>query len=119
MNSFLQDVRYAPPNLLKTPGFTLVAILTLAFGIGANIAAFSIVDGVLLRPLPFPQPGQLVRGLELLRSTSTEDVGMSVPQFWDYPDSAGIFLDISVVCSAPANLNRVDVPQRIEALANS
>ena len=119
MNSFLQDVRYAARNLLKTPGFTLVAILTLALGIGANIAAFSIVDGVLLRPLPFPQPGQLVRVFDDLRSSNTKDVGMSVPQFWDYRDRAGIFQDISVVWSTPANLTGVDLPQRIEALATS
>ena len=119
MNSFLQDVRYAARNLLKTPGFTLVAILTLALGIGANIAAFSVVDGVLLRPLPFPQPGQLVRVLDDLRSSNTKDVGMSVPQFWDYRDRAGNFQDISVIWSTPANLTGVDVPQRIEALATS
>src|SRR5271154_1491386 len=84
MNSFLQDVRYAGRQLLKTPGFTVVAILTLALGIGANIAAFSIVDGVLLRPLPFPHPAQLVRVFDDLRNSNTKDVGMSVPQFWDY-----------------------------------
>jgi len=119
MNSFLQDVRYAARNLLKTSGFTLVAILTLALGIGANIAAFSIVDGVLLRPLPFSQPGQLVRVFDDLRSSNTKDVGMSVPQFWDYRDRAGIFQDISVIWSTPATLTGVDVPQRIEALATS
>jgi hypothetical protein len=119
MNSFLQDVRYAARKLLKTPGFTLVAILTLALGIGANIAAFSIVDGVLLRPLPFPQPGQLVRVFDDLRSSNTKDVGMSVPQFWDYRDRAAIFQDISVIWSTPANLTGVDLPQRIEALATS
>jgi len=119
MNSFLQDVRYAARNLLKTPGFTLVAILTLALGIGANIAAFSIVDGVLLRPLPFPRPGQLVRVFDDLRSSNTKDVGMSVPQFWDYRDRAGIFQDISVIWSTPATLTGVDLPQRIEALATS
>ena len=119
MNSFLQDVCYAACNLLKTPGFTLVAILTLALGIGANIAAFSIVDGVLLRPLSFPQPGQLVRVFDDLRSSNTKDVGMSVPQFWDYRDRTGIFQDISVIWSTPANLTGVDVPQRIEVLATS
>jgi hypothetical protein len=83
MSTFLKDVRYACRMLLKTPGFTLVAILTLALGIGANIAAFSIVDGVLLRPLPFPQSGQLVRVYDDLRGSNTKDVGMSVPEFWD------------------------------------
>ena len=119
MNSLLRDVRYAARNLLKTPGFTLVAILTLALGIGANIAAFSIVDGVLLRPLPFPQPGQLVRVFDDLRSSNTKDVGMSVPQFWDYRDRAGIFQDIAVTWLTPANLTDVERPERIEALGTS
>jgi len=119
MNSFAQDVRYAARMLLKTPGFTLVAILTLALGIGANIAAFSIVDGVLLRPLPFPQSGQLVRVYDELRASNTKDVGMSVPEYWDYRDRAGIFQDIAVLWPIPVNLTGVDRPQRIEVLATS
>jgi putative ABC transport system permease protein len=119
MNQFLQDVRYACRMLLKTPGFTLVAILTLALGIGANIAAFSIVDGVLLRPLPFNHSEQLIRVFDDLRSSNTKDVGMSVPQFWDYRDRAGIFQDIAVIWTIPANLTDVERPERIEVLATS
>src|SRR3984885_14570399 len=119
MASFLQDVRYACRMLLKTPGFTVVAILTLALGIGANIAAFSIVDGVLLRPLPFTHSEQLVRAFDDLRSSNTKDVGMSVPQFWDYRDRAGIFQDLSVIWPIPANLTDVERPERIEVLATS
>src|SRR5271163_4027901 len=119
MNQFLQDVRYACRMLLKTPGFALIAILTLALGIGANIAAFSIVDGVLLRPLPFTHSEQLVRVFDDLRSSNAKDIGMSVPQFWDYRDRAGIFQDISVIWPITANLTRVDRAQRMEALATS
>jgi len=119
MNQFLQDVRYACRMLLKTPGFTLVAILTLALGIGANIAAFSIVDGVLLRPLPFNHSEQLVRVFDDLRSSNAKDVGMSVPQFWDYRDRADIFQDIAVIWPIPANLTEVERPERIEVLATS
>ena len=119
MGSFLQDVRYACRMLLKTPGFSSVAILTLALGIGANIAAFSIVDGVLLRPLPFPHPDQLVRVFDDLRTSNTKDVGMSVPQFWDYRDRAGVFQDIAVIWPIPANLTDVERPERIEVLATS
>jgi predicted permease len=119
MNRFLQDVRYACRMLLKTPGFTLVAILTLALGIGANIAAFSIVDGVLLRPLPFNHSEQLVRVFDDLRTSNTKDVGMSVPQFWDYRDRAGVFQDIAVIWLTPANLTDVERPERIEVLATS
>jgi putative ABC transport system permease protein len=119
MNSFLQDLRYAYRMLIKTPGFTVVAVLTLALGIGANIATFSIVDGVLLRPLPFPQPGQLVSVFDDLRASNTANVGMSVPQFWDYRDRAGIFQNVSVIWPIPVLLTGVDQPKRIEVLATS
>lgn len=84
MEALVQDVRYAARRLAKTPGFTLVALVTLALGIGANTAIFSVVHGVLLRPLPFKDPD----GLYWIwsRHTSTDRYAFQLPEFCDYRD---------------------------------
>jgi predicted permease len=101
MVSFFQDLRYAARTLLKSPGFTIVAVLTLALGIGANVAIFSVVYGVLLRPLPFAHPEQLVRIFDDLAGPNTLDVGMSAPELWDLEERSGVFQEVSAV--APSN----------------
>jgi predicted permease len=114
-----QDVRYGYRMLWKNPGFTLVVVLTLALGIGANTAIFSVVDAVLLRPLPFPHPEQLVLVRDDLTGRQTEGVGMSVPELKDLQQSAGVFEEVAGAWPVDANLTGSDRPERVELLAVS
>src|SRR5437899_10281626 len=78
MGTLVQDVKYGFRMLVKNPGFTAVAILTLALGIGANSAVFSAIDAILLRPLPFPEGDQLMR-LEQFRRKVKNPMGRLAP----------------------------------------
>ena len=82
---------YAARQLLKSPGFTLVAILSLALGIGANVALFSVVNSVLLRPLPFDEPDRLVRLSSTSEETNLTRVGFSYPRFLEVQQRHEVF----------------------------
>ncbi|PYT92858.1 MAG: hypothetical protein DMG36_12575 [Acidobacteria bacterium] len=114
-----QNLRYAWRMLRRSRGFALVAILTLALGIGANVAIFTVVHAVLLQPLPFPHSEQLVRVYDDLRANNTHDVGMSVPELWDLQDKSGVFQDISAAWPVDANLTGGEHPDRVEFLGTS
>jgi len=113
------NFRYAARRLRRSPGFTAVAILTLALGIGANVAAFTVVRAVLLNPLPYPHPEQLVRVFDDLRGSDSRDIGMSAPELWDLRDRSDLFQDLSAVWPTDANVTGGDHPERIELLATS
>src|SRR5512135_1023038 len=97
MENLLQDLRYGWRMLVKKPAFTIVAVLTLALGVGANTAIFSIVDAVLLRPLPFPEPDRLVRIYFNNQGIGLRGVRFSVPEFDDLRRQTDVFEDVSVI----------------------
>ncbi len=84
MGALLQDLRYGVRTLAKNPGFTIVAVLTLAMGIGANTAIFSVVDAVLLRPLPYPESDRLFTVYETLPQDPAQNTGVSYPNYLDW-----------------------------------
>jgi putative ABC transport system permease protein len=114
MDNFLQDLRYSVRRLFKAPGFTLVVILTLGLGIGANTAIFSAVNAVLLRPLPYHDPGQLVTIQHLYPSLNALKAPVSVPGFRDYQQRGRTFASMAVQTNWNANLTGVGEPVRLQ-----
>src|SRR5918998_21883 len=94
----LSDLRYGFRQLVKNPGFTIIAVLTLALGIGANTAIFSVVNAVLLKPLPFPQPNELVAfGAVDTRASGKVDVSnLSYPDFFDFREQNRTFAAVAI-----------------------
>src|SRR6184192_3241444 len=117
MENLIADLRYAVRTLVKTPAFLLVSVMTLALGIGGNIAIFTLVQAVLLQPLPFPQPERLVRIFD--DGAGARDVGMSVPEFEDLRQHSDIFEQISVIFPVPTALTGGERVERVEMLGTS
>src|SRR6266571_5124742 len=111
MMSFWQDVRYGLRVLAKNPGFSAIAILTLALGIGANTALFSVVNGVLLNPLPFPNPDQLVA--VYAKSPNFQESSIAYPNFLDWQKDNHSFASLCAFRSDDFNMSGAGEPQRV------
>ena len=119
MGTLLQDVRYGLRMLVKKPAFTIVAVVTLALGVGANTAIFSIVNAVLLRSLPYPDPDRLVRIFFNEPGVGLRDVKFSKPELDELQTRAGVFEDVTPIAEGTENLTGAKQPERLEAVNGS
>jgi len=113
LETLFQDVRFALRMLRKSPGFTAIAILTLALGIGANTAIFSVVQGVLLAPLPYKQPDRLVMVWE--NNPRYPRVWVSYPNFLDWQRTARSFQQMAAFIDRGADLTGPGAPEHLDA----
>ena len=117
MGAIVQDLRFAIRSLVKRPAFTVVAILSLALGIGANTAIFSVIDAVLLRPLPYGHSDHLVDLYE--SSPQMPHSSVSPPAFRDWQEQNHVFSQLAAYRSSNANLEGVSNPERLSTVLTS
>ncbi|HEX6716483.1 MAG TPA: ABC transporter permease, partial [Pyrinomonadaceae bacterium] len=113
MSTLFQDLRYGARVLLKQPAFTLVAVLTLAIGIGANTAIFSLVNSILLRPLPFREPDRVVRLIQASPKLGLSTWGVSQADFAAYREQNRSFESVALYTNSATNLTGQGEPERL------
>jgi predicted permease len=109
------DLLYAFRNLRKSPGYAIVTVLTLALGIGANTAIFSVVNGVILKPLPYPAPERLVFITSQFPSLGFDQFWVSAPEFVEFAESNKSFQQVGGYRSGAVNLGTQDQPRRVNS----
>src|SRR5688572_30111389 len=112
----MSELRYAIRQLLKSPGFTLVAILGLALGIGANVALFSVVNSVFLRPLPYRGPDRLVRLSSTSETQNFTRVGFSYPRYLEVKERQQVFSDLALAAGNAFTLTGRGDPEQLIGL---
>src|SRR5438445_273547 len=115
----MNDLKFALRQLLKNPGFTAVAVLTLALGIGANTAMFSLVNGVLLKPLPYPDSDRLVSLSENQREQGQDFVALTAPGFTDWRTQSTVFEDLAAYQPGGFDLTGTGDPARLSGIRAS
>ena len=113
MDFLLRDVRHAIRNLLRTPGFALITVFTLALGIGANTAIFSVVNAVILRPLGYPRPDRLVYISSQFPNMGFDQFWISPPEYLELQERAKSFSAVGAFTTSQANLTAPDRPRRV------
>src|SRR5258705_5419139 len=113
MESLIKDIRYGARSLWKRPGFTAIAVITLALGIGANTSIFSVVNAVLLRPLPFPDPDQLVMVWEDASFAGFPRNTPAPANYVDFKSQNQVFVDMAAQDQRTLNLTGDGEPEKI------
>src|SRR5512145_194275 len=106
------DLRYAFRQLLKNPAFTIVAVITLALGVGANTAIFSVVNAVLLRPLPYPEPEQLMQVWETDQARGGFDITASMPDYREWRRRNQSFSHLAAYSTGDYNISGNEEPEQ-------
>ena len=119
LETLVQDLRYAIRMLRRSPGFTAVAVLTLALGVGANTAVFSVVNTVLLRPLPYPESERLVQMWSTNPNANRWGTWMAYPRFVDWRRQSTSFEEMAAVRTWVINLSGGDHPEALFAVVTS
>ena len=110
------ELRYAARQLLKSPGFTLIAVIGLGLGIGANVALFSVINSVFLNPLPYREPGRLVRLSSTSQAQNLTRVGFSYPRYREVAERQQVFSDLSLSAGNAFTLTGRGDPEQLVAL---
>ena len=112
----MHDLRYAIRQLVRHPGFTLVAVLALGLGIGANTAIFSVVNAALLRPLPYHDSSRLVVVWDQLVKLGMDRFPVSYANYLDYQAQNGVFQDVAAFTYSEFNLTAADQAERVPGM---
>src|SRR5215217_7734011 len=117
MFDLIRDVRHASRRLVRTPVFTVATLMTLALGIGANTAIFSVVNTILLKPLPFPEPDRLVGLWQTAPGVNITDLNASIADYVTYRQDSRTLADVAIWNGLAVTVTGVAEPERVEALS--
>ena len=117
MHDLLRDMRHTFRRLVRTPGFTAATVVTLALGIGANTAIFSVINGVLLKPLPFPAPDRLIGVWQSAPGVNIPDLNASLADYVTYREDSRTFADVALWQGRAFTVTEFQDPERVEGFA--
>ena len=116
LDTLARDLRLALRGIRRRPGFTLAVVLTVALGIGANTAIFGVVDGVLIKPLPYPNAGELVSIKQVAPGLNTSELRISPTQYFTYRDEGRVFQQIGLYGDGGTTITGIGEPEQARAL---